>query len=182
VENQAHNDCKALKQGTVETNRGTRDTVISRQANVSSSLGVYSPSLCEQGLLLAMEVMRVCPEDNKSAAVWTLQTCLLQLLWHCCEGRKPVLPQAGRCRVAVPLWDQLTWRIRLNRGALAWLRACFLWAKQIVQKPGWITAEIVQVLLAVLLILPPKPAQELGSTRAFKENFVFMSCWIGHSR
>jgi len=69
VENQAHNDCKALKQGTVETNRGTRDTVISRQANVSSSLGVYSPSLCEQGLLLAMEVMRVCPEDNKSAAV-----------------------------------------------------------------------------------------------------------------
>lgn len=39
--------------------------MIRRQVNVSSSLGVYSLSLWEQHLLLAMEVTRV-PEEDKS--------------------------------------------------------------------------------------------------------------------
>lgn len=53
----------------VETNRGTWDTVIRRWADVNASLRVHSVSLCEQRLLLAMEVMRVCLGDNKSVAV-----------------------------------------------------------------------------------------------------------------
>lgn len=88
MENQAHNDCKAFKQGVMETNRGTWGIAIRRQVHVSSGLGVYSPSLCEQPLLLAIEVRRVCPEDNKSGrCVCMLQIWLLQLLQHCCKGQ-----------------------------------------------------------------------------------------------
>lgn len=152
VENQACNDYKALKQGMMETNRGTWDIVIKRWTDVSTGLGVYSPSLCEQCLLLAMEVMHVCPEDNKSVAVWMLQACS-----SFSSTAVRVRPQqeiclatwVGRCCLAVQLWDQFTWRITLNLGALARFRVYFLlWVKQVIQKPVSITAEMVQVLLA----------------------------------
>lgn len=171
VENQAHNDCKVLKQGLMETNRGTWDTVISRQANVSRAFGVYFPSLCQQCLLFAVEFIRVCPADNKSAAVWMQQACLLQLplalLLGCSCCRKSVLPPGLE---DVWLWDQFMGRIKLSLGALA----CFLlWVKQLIQKPSLSTAEIVQVLLALFVILPSKAAQELRTARTFKGNFPF---------
>lgn len=178
VENQAHNDCKALKQGMVETSRVTWDTVIMRQANVSSSLGVYSPPLCEQRLLLAVEVKRVCPEDNKSAAVWMLQACLLRFLWHCRKGRAAAgnlcchlgWKMPGGCMVVRSVYVENQAKPR----GLASFKACFLlWVKQVIQKPGSITAEIAQVLLALFAILPPKTARELGSARAFKGSFIF---------
>lgn len=138
-------------------------------------LGVYFPSLCQQCLLFAVEFIRVCPADNKSAAVSMQQACLLQLplallLGSSCS-RKPVLPPRLE---DVWLWDQFTGRINLSLGALAWFRACFLlWVKQLIQKPSSSTAEIVQVLLALFVILPPKAAQKLRSARAFKGNFTF---------
>lgn len=146
-------------------------------------LGVYFLSLCQWCLLFAVEFIRVCPADNKSAAVWKQQACLLQLplallLGSSCS-RKPVLPPGLE---DVWLWNQFTWRIKISLGALAWFRACFLlWIEQLIQKPGWSTAEIVQVLLALFVILPPKAAQELRSARVSKETLLFMSCWIGQS-
>lgn len=138
-------------------------------------LGVYFPSLCQQCLLFAVEFIRVCPADNKSAAVWMQQACLLQLplalLLGCSCSRKPALPPGLE---DVWLWDQFMGRIKLSPGALAWFRACFLlWFKQLNQKPSSSTAEIVQVLLALFVILPLKAAQELRSARAFKGNFPF---------
>lgn len=140
----------------------------SDQKASSSILGVYSASLCKQCLLLAVEVMHVCPEDNKSVAVWMRQACLLQLCWHCCTGQAAA---GNLCchrgwKMAVWWWDQFTWRIRLNLGALASFRACFLlWVKWVIQKPGSITDDVVQVLLALFVILPK-------TTRSFKGNFT----------
>lgn len=118
------------------------------------------------------------------------QRIINQLLCECCrpacsssfgtalrvrlQQETCVATRVGRCCAAVWLWDQCTWIIRLNLGAPAWFRACFLlWVKQVIQKPGSITANIVQVLLALFIILPPKTARELGSARAFKGNFTF---------
>lgn len=134
-------------------------------------LGVYFPSLCQQCLLFAVEFIRVCPADNKSAAVWMQQACLLQLplalLLGCSCCRKSVLPPGLE---DVWLWDQFMGRIKLSLGVLA----CFLlWVKQLIQKPSLSTAEIVQVLLALFVILPSKAAQELRSATAFKGNFPF---------
>lgn len=136
-------------------------------------LGVYFPSLCQQCLLFAVEFICMCPADNKSAAEWMQQACLLQLPLALLLGssRKPVLPPRLE---DVWLWDQFVGRIKLSLGALAWFRACFLlWVKQLIQKPSSSTAEIVQVLLALFVILPPKAAQELRSARASKGNFAF---------
>lgn len=146
-------------------------------------LGVYFLSLCQWYLLFAVEFIRVCPADNKSAAVWKQQACLLQLplalLLGSSSSSKPMLPPGLEY---VWLWNQFTWRIKISLGALAWFRACFLlWIEQLIQKPGWSTAEIVQVLLALFVILPPKAAQELRSARVSKETLLFMSCWIGQS-
>lgn len=138
-------------------------------------LGAYFPSLCQQCLLFAVEFIRVCPADHKSAAVWMQQACLLQLplallLGSSCS-RKPVLPPGLE---DVWLWNPFMGTIKPCLGDLAWFRACFLlWVKLLIQKPSSSTSEIVQVLLLLFVILPPKAAQELRSARAFKGNFTF---------
>jgi len=105
-QSRAYNDCKTLKQGMVETNRGTWDAVIRRWADVNASLRVHSVSLCEQRLLLAMEVMRVCLGDNKSVAVWMLQACSSSSSTPVRTRQQPetcLATHVGRCWLAVLL-------------------------------------------------------------------------------
>lgn len=131
VQSLAYNDCKTLKQGMMETNRGTWDTVIRRWADVSTSLRVYSLSLCEQRLLLAMEVMRVCLGDNKSVAVWMLQACSSSSSTPVRARQQPetcLATHAGRCWLAVLLGDWFLQRITAKcRGSASfWGISCIL--------------------------------------------------------